>query len=106
MIPEIDVDELARRVEQGATVIDVRRAEEYVEAHVPGAILVPLAELDRRAGELPADEPLLLICKTGGRSQRAAEWLSHQGHDVTNVVGGTLAWMTSGRDIATGMERG
>ncbi len=106
MIPEIDVDELATRLADGATLIDVREPDEYEEAHVPGAQLLPLSDLQDHVDDVPADRPILLICKSGGRSMRAAEFLSTQGRDVTNVAGGTMAWMAAGRDIATGTGRG
>ena len=106
MIPEIDVDELAERLAGGAVLLDVREVDEYEEAHVPGAELIPLSELGQRLDDVPAASPLLLICKSGGRSMRAAEVLAQRGHDVVNVAGGTMAWMASGRDIATGTERG
>ena len=106
MIPEIDVEELADRLPGGPVLIDVRETDEYVESHVPGAILVPLSGLPDRLGDIPTGEPLLLICKSGGRSMRAAEFLAGRGYDVTNVAGGTMAWIESGREIATGPERG
>jgi rhodanese-related sulfurtransferase len=106
VIPEIDVDELAARLQGGPTLIDVREADEYVEAHVPGAIHLPLSELGDRLHEVPAGEPVLLICKSGARSMRAAEVLAQRGHDVTNVAGGTSGWVASGRDYVTGPERG
>ena len=106
MIPEIDVEELATPLAAGAELIDVRERDEYDEAHVPGAWLLPLSELADRVDDVPSDHPVLLICKSGARSMRAAEVLAAQGRDVTNVAGGTMAWMASGRDIATGMERG
>jgi rhodanese-related sulfurtransferase len=106
VIPEIDVEELAARLASGAELIDVREPTEYEEAHVPGAQLLPLSELAERVDEVPLDRPVLLICKSGGRSMRAAEYLAPQGADVTNVAGGTMAWMAAGRDIATGTERG
>jgi rhodanese-related sulfurtransferase len=106
VIPEIDVEELAIRLADGAELIDVREPDEYTEAHVPGAWLLPLSDLADRADEVPSDHPVLLICKSGGRSMRAAEFLAAEGRDVTNVAGGTMAWMAAGRDIATGTERG
>ena len=106
MIPEIEVDELAVRLADGATAVDVRETDEYLEAHVPGAQLVPLSELTERYEELPRGTALLLLCRSGVRSLRAAEFLASEGFDVTNVAGGTMAWMASGRDIATGAERG
>ena len=103
-IPEIDVDELARRHQQGSLVIDVRQPDEYEEGHVPGARLIPLGEVTSRVDEVPTDVPVLVICRTGGRSLKAAEFLRASGRDATNVAGGTLAWIESGRKIARGGE--
>lgn len=103
---EIDVDELAERLALGATVVDVREADEYEDGHVPGAILVPLSELEARVDDVPSGQPVLVICKSGGRSARACAFLAPLGRDVTNVAGGTLAWIDSGREIVEGPERG
>lgn len=103
---EIDVDELAARLDGGAIVIDVREADEYESGHVPGARFLPLSELQNRSGEVPADEPVLIICKSGGRSMRACQFLAPLGHDVTNVAGGTMAWVDSGREVVTGIAGG
>lgn len=105
-IPEIDVEELAGRLDGGAALIDVREADEYTEAHVPGATLVPLSELNNRVDEIPADRQALIICRSGARSLRACEFLAGTGRDVANVAGGTLAWIDSGRGVVTGTERG
>ena len=104
-IPEIDVAELASRLAAGSQVVDVRQPDEYVEVHVPGAILIPLAEVPDRLGDLPHGE-LLIICRSGGRSLRAAEFLVAQGRPSVNVAGGTLAWVAAGFPVATGPEPG
>ena len=103
---EVDVEELALLAAAGTTVVDVREPDEYEAGHVPGAILIPLGELADRADEVPSGEPVLVICKSGGRSARACEFLAPLGRDVTNVAGGTMAWIESGRDVVDGMERG
>ena len=105
-VPEIDIDEFARRREQGAPVIDVRELDEYQEAHVPGATLIPLATVPDRLGDVPAERDVLVICKSGARSMRAAEFLAANGISATNVAGGTMAWIDSGRPIAEGDEPG
>ena len=92
-IPEIDVDELAKRQGDGSFVLDVRQPDEFAEAHVPGAVLIPLNELAARQDEIPNDRPLLVICANGPRSARAVEALRAAGYDATNVVGGTNAWI-------------
>ena len=92
-MPEIDVDELAKRQGDGSLVLDVRQPDEYAEAHVPGAVLIPLNELAARQDEIPHDRPLLVICGSGPRSARAVEALRAAGYDATNVVGGMHAWI-------------
>ena len=106
MITEISVDELASLLDSGAPVIDVRMPDEYEEAHVAGAVLVPLPELPERLGQIPDESRSYIICKMGGRSMKACEFLATQGYDVVNVAGGTQAWIESGRPIVSGPERG
>jgi rhodanese-related sulfurtransferase len=92
-VPEIDVDELAQLQEGGVLLVDVRQPDEFEEFRVPGALLIPLNEIQQRAGEIPSDQRVYLICLTGARSARAAEFLNAQGYDTVNVVGGTKAWL-------------
>ena len=105
-VPQIDVEELERRSAAGAPVIDVRQPDEYEEGHVPGAQLIPLSEVAARLDEVPAEGEVLVICHSGGRSQRAAEFLRERGHEAVNVAGGTAAWIESGRPVARGGEPG
>jgi molybdopterin-guanine dinucleotide biosynthesis protein A/rhodanese-related sulfurtransferase len=99
---EIDVAELARRHAEGGLVLDVRQPEEYAAGHVPGAVLVPLGELADRAGELPRDRTLNVICRSGNRSATAAEALHQAGYDAVNVAGGMLAWAEAGHPVHEG----
>jgi rhodanese-related sulfurtransferase len=83
--------------------LDVREPEEYAHGHVPGAINLPQAELASRLDEIPHDCPLALICRSGARSLRAAQFLQQMGFEqVTNVQGGTLAWRAAGKPLALG----
>jgi molybdopterin-guanine dinucleotide biosynthesis protein A/rhodanese-related sulfurtransferase len=100
-VPEIDVEELAERHAAGAYVLDVRNPDEYEDGHVPGAVLLPLGELNARWEEVPEGE-VLVICKTGARSARAVEALNGAGRTTMNVAGGTLAWIRAGFDVVTG----
>jgi rhodanese-related sulfurtransferase len=105
-VPEITVDELESRLVAGAFLLDVRQPDEYVEAHVPGARLVPLTEVPAHVDDLPTGEPIFVICRSGARSERAAEYLIGQhGFAAVNVAGGTLAWIDGGRDIVVGPGR-
>ncbi|HZA75510.1 MAG TPA: rhodanese-like domain-containing protein [Acidimicrobiales bacterium] len=103
-VPEIDVAELAKVRAEGAPVIDVREPDEYTAAHVPGAVLVPLATVPERLDDVPAEGPVYVICAKGARSLRAAEFYRSQGIDAVNVAGGTTAWIEAGEPTSTGME--
>jgi rhodanese-related sulfurtransferase len=80
----------------------VREPAEYAAGHVPGAILMPLGTLDGRAGQLPRDRTVYVICASGNRSLRAARVLSSAGFDAVSIAGGTSAWIGSGRGLVTG----
>ena len=98
-VPTILVEDLHHRLKarQSALVLDVRERWEYAEGHVPGARLLPLGELEERIGELPRDRPVYSICHSGQRSLAAAAFLLAEGFsDVSNVEGGTSAWIERG----------
>ena len=102
----IDVAELEANIAAGAPVIDVRNPHEWVEAHLAGAVLLPMDDIVERIDEVPVDRAVYLICRSGARSGRVAEFLRTKGIDAYNVTGGMLAWIDSGREIVTGDEPG
>ena len=101
-VPEVDIDELARVRESGIVLVDVREPDEYERARVPGAKLIPLAEVPERVEEIPDDQRVYVICGTGPRSARAVEYLNNQGYDTVNVAGGTKAWVDVGLPVEHG----
>jgi rhodanese-related sulfurtransferase len=105
-VPQVTVDEFEPVVERREVIVDVRMPDEYEEAHVPGAILLPLPELPDRFGEIPDSDVVHVICRSGARSHKACEFLMAQGRAAVNVAGGTLAWLESGRSTVSGTERG
>jgi rhodanese-related sulfurtransferase len=83
-----------------ALVLDVRNPDEWNDdlGHIDGARQIPLAELPARANEVAEwrDKPVVVVCRVGGRSQRAAEWLAGAGYrQVMNLEGGMVAWRRS-----------
>lgn len=100
----VTVSDLKSAMKNEAVVVDVRDPNEFEAAHVPGAILLPLAMVPLKHTELPRGETLYLICQTGGRSFTAATWLAQQGYDVRNVTGGTSDWISSGYDVTKGRD--
>jgi rhodanese-related sulfurtransferase len=103
---EVDIDQFAQAHAEGATVIDVREAREYVEGHVTGAELIPMGHVPGQMGRLRKGEPLYLICRSGNRSLAIADFLIASGYDARSVAGGTVAWVRSGRPVVAGREPG
>lgn len=99
-IAQMNVAELQRRLadRESLQLIDVRSPEEFqYDGHISGARLIPLHALAHRLSEITADTPVALICRSGNRSQVAAEMLVRQGFtDVSNVQGGMIAWQRAG----------
>jgi rhodanese-related sulfurtransferase len=103
-VPEIDVGRLAEFRDSGVRVVDVRQPDEYATAHVPGAQLIPLNTVPERCDEVPDSGTVYVICATGARSHRAAEYYRSRGIDAVNVAGGTVAWIDAGFATEVGLE--
>ncbi|MDV8147755.1 rhodanese-like domain-containing protein [Arthrobacter sp. B10-11] len=84
-----------------AKILDVREDYEWSAGHAEGALHIPLDQLPARLGELDPDEDLYVICRTGGRSFRAAQWLVGQGYTAHNVAGGMDQWLESGLPLVS-----
>ena len=100
-IAEIAVADVGAVLDAGAVLLDVREPEEWDAGHAPEARHVPLGELPDRMGELDGSGRIVVICRSGGRSALATEWLSTAGFDATNLVGGMQAWAHAGRAVET-----
>jgi rhodanese-related sulfurtransferase len=98
-VPEVDVEVLAVALTTGATVLDVREPFEHTTGHVPSALLMPMADLPARVGELDPTVAVYVICATGHRSLTVADALIGAGFEAYSVAGGTAAWVRSGRPL-------
>lgn len=80
--------------EEGYVILDVREQDEYDEAHIPGAILIPYTQIEEKANEmLPDKEQLILVyCRSGRRSKIAAEALAKLGYTNIKEFGGIIDW--------------
>lgn len=92
-VPGIGVNEVFELVRGGAPLVDVREPHEYEEVRAISARLVPLQRVPDELATFPTAGPVYVICRSGGRSHQACEWLRMQGVDAVNVLGGTLAWV-------------
>ncbi|HKE98512.1 MAG TPA: rhodanese-like domain-containing protein [Actinomycetes bacterium] len=93
---EVDPRAASALVDQGAMLVDVREPQEWAAGRAPGAVHLPMRSLPLGFTDLPADRPLLIVCRSGSRSAVAAAFLRRTGRDARNVTGGLRAWVRSG----------
>ena len=101
---EIDVIGAAKLIqEKKVFVLDVREPSEYAAGHIEGSVLVPLGQVEARFQELikRKDQPMLVVCGSGGRSAKAIEILSKHGFSqMRNIQGGMNAWRKASLPVA------
>lgn len=101
----IEAESLIARVRDGdVVVIDVRPEDEYVSGHIPGAVSIPVAELERRIAELPADREIIAYCRGPYcvLAVRAVEILRARGLRARRMEEGIPDWRARGFDVAVG----
>jgi len=98
----VSVEEAHQMYEEGAFVLDVRTAEEWNEYHAPNTTLIPLDELAARVNELPKDQPIVVVCRSGNRSQTGRDILLQAGFNATSMNNGLNVWRDSGYPIVSG----
>ncbi|PIC70393.1 rhodanese [Sporosarcina sp. P16b] len=93
-LKELTAKEVQEQLESGKelNIIDVREDDEVAEGMIPGAEHIALGNLPVEMHNLNAEISYILVCRSGGRSGRAQELMADEGFDVTNMVGGMLAW--------------
>ncbi|SEQ61203.1 rhodanese-like domain-containing protein [Piscibacillus halophilus] len=87
-------DEVRKRLEnnENLSIIDVREDDEVAEGIIPGAAHIPLGELHLRLNEINQGEEHIMVCRSGGRSGKATDFLLSKGFKVKNMPGGMLEW--------------
>lgn len=94
---EISVADAAQMRDDGAFVLDVREQDEWDAVHIPGAHLIPLGELPDRLNELPQDQEIVVVCRSGNRSATGRDILKEAGFSqVTSMAGGMNEWQAAG----------
>jgi rhodanese-related sulfurtransferase len=94
-VPEV----MSADLPAGVFLLDVREDDEWAAGHAPEAVHVRLGELGARAGELPHDREVYVICRTGARSAYAAQALAGGGLNAINVADGMTGWAVAGRPM-------
>jgi rhodanese-related sulfurtransferase len=87
----------------GLYLLDVRTPEEFHQARLAGASLIPISQLLNRLAEVPKDRPILVYCAVGSRSAQVVNYLARQGYpEVYNLYGGIYSWAQKGYPILRG----
>ncbi|GIN19383.1 MAG TPA: rhodanese-like domain-containing protein [Bacillus bacterium] len=91
---EISAKELEQKLAQGEklNIIDVREVDEVTAGKIPEAIHIPLGLIEFKMNELDKSKEYIMVCRSGGRSGRATQFLESQGYKVVNMSGGMLDW--------------
>lgn len=95
MIEQMTPSEFVRRRAAGddLVLLDIREPHELVQSSVKGALHIPMAQIPDRLAELDRDRPLVILCRSGGRSQAVASFLMQRGFtQVANLSGGIIRW--------------
>ena len=103
-VPEVSVGEARSLLQEpDVLLLDVREPWEYTEERIPSAYHLPQAQLATRLPEVPTDQRVLVTCRSGSRSEKAARFLIQRGYQhVSSVRGGTQAWVESGFPVESG----
>ena len=90
----IDAKTVQEKLENGEqlNLIDVREAEEVAAGKIPGALHMPLGLVEFREHELDKNAAYIMVCRSGGRSGQATQYLESKGFNVTNMTGGMWDW--------------
>jgi len=100
---EISVEEAVAKRDSGAFILDVREPDEWNQIHVPNSALIPLGELAARLGELPKDQEIVVVCRSGNRSAKGRDILLNAGfNQVTSMAGGLTQWKAAGYPTVSG----
>ena len=95
----ISIAEAHDLYQEGVFLLDVRTQEEWDEFHAPGTTLITLDQLEGRLDELPQGEPIVVVCRSGNRSQAGRDILLDNGFVATSMEGGLNAWREAGYPI-------
>jgi DMSO/TMAO reductase YedYZ molybdopterin-dependent catalytic subunit/rhodanese-related sulfurtransferase/glyoxylase-like metal-dependent hydrolase (beta-lactamase superfamily II) len=99
--PQVSARAAQSLLETGAVLLDVREPDEWNAGHAPQALFMPMGEVHARRDELPDGKPIVVVCRSGGRSAAIADALRANGYDALNLTGGMCAWTAAGLPVVT-----
>ena len=96
---EVTVAEVATNRDSIPQLVDVRELDEWQEGRIAGGKLIPMSEFAARVEEIDASQPIIVYCRSGGRSLMVAEALQNAGYDARSMAGGILEWESAGHPV-------
>lgn len=104
MSASISVVELQHQLPGFAQLVDVRSASEFAAGHIPGAMNIPMEQIEGRLDDLRPNTPLVLICQAGKRARMTAGLLEPCQRQMSVLEGGTSAWIQAGLPVVTSVN--
>jgi len=87
-----------------ALLVDVRSSSEFASGHIPGAINIPMEEIEARLDDLDVNLPIVLICQSGKRARMSSSLLEPCQRQITVLEGGTQAWIRAGFPVVASVR--
>ena len=101
MVPTITICELPKIP---SLLVDVRSPSEFASGHIPGAVNIPMEQIEARIDDLPLHQPIILACQTGKRARMTAALLEPCGRQITVLEGGTRAWIDANLPVVASVR--
>ena len=98
------VSQLRNRPSGVALLVDVRSGSEFASGHIPGAINIPMEEIEARLDDLDVNLPIILICQSGKRARMSASLLEPCQRQIAVLEGGTKAWIQAGLPVVASVR--
>jgi rhodanese-related sulfurtransferase len=99
---EITPSQAFVKFQQGSFILDVRNRDEWDQFHIEGSTLIPLDQLQNRLSEIPGNRDIVVVCRSGRRSQSGVTILQQAGFSrISTLHGGLLAWTAAGYPVQT-----
>ncbi len=102
--PIVSVSQLRNQASAAALLVDVRSGTEFAAGHIPGAVNIPMEQIEARLDDLGVHVPLVLICQAGKRARMTAALLAPCQREITVLEGGTKAWIDAGFPVVASVK--
>jgi len=100
----VTVSELRNHPSPAALLVDVRSGSEFASGHIPGAVNIPMDQIESRLGDLGLNLPIVLVCQSGKRARMTADLLEPCQRQITVLEGGTTAWIESDLPVVASVK--